>query len=195
MNYQERLFRMKYGWGCEPTTATLLVTSLVLSAAGTAASLSAQHQAAKAQASYQQELAKSTNEAARVQAEQVRDQQAQSAEAAGREIRKAEIAGQQAQSTATVSAGEAGVTGSSVDALLRDFRAQEGILKETYARQKQLSDFSAGQQVDAIRAGAAAGNLPMNAPIAQPNYLAGALSFGAQAASTYAIAKKDKPPT
>ncbi len=178
---------------CEPTT--LAIAAIALSAAGTGATLVGQRQAAKAQAGYQQELAKSTNEAARVQAEQVRDQQAQSAEAAGREVQKASIASRQAQSTATVSAGEGGVTGNSVDALLRDFRTQEGIYKEAVTRQQQLTNFGAGQQIDAIRAGAKAGNLQMNAPIAQPNYLAAALSFGAQAAGTYAIAKRDSTGT
>lgn len=193
MNFSERLFRLRAGYGCEPTTA-LMITSLVLSAASTTASLVGQKKQADAQADYQENLAEANVKAAQVQSAQVRDQQAQANEATTRESQQASLASRKASSTATVAAGEAGVSGNSVDALLRDYRGQEGIFKEAVLRQKQLTDVSAGQQIDAIRSGADAGNLSMNAPIGQPNYLAGALSFGAQAASTYALSKKDAPP-
>jgi hypothetical protein len=176
---------------CEPVT----ITALALAAASTTASLVGQRQQAKATASYQQDLAKANVSAAQVQAEQVRDQQAQANEATQREAQKAAQASRAAQATATTAAGEAGVAGNSVEALLRDFRAQEGAYKEALLRQRQLSDVSSGQQVEAIQANAAAGNLAMNAPVAQPNYLAGALSFGAQAASVYATEKRNTPQT
>lgn len=185
------LYRCRH---CEPTTI-LLITAVALSAASTAASLHGQQQQADAQAHYQQELAKSTNAAAAVQANQVRDQQAQAREATARDLSQAHVASEKAQSTATVSAGEAGVSGNSVASLLQEYRAQEGIQREAILRQQALNDVAAGQQVSAIRAGAASGNLSMNAPIGQPNYLAGALSVGAQAASSYVAANPRTPKT
>jgi hypothetical protein len=179
--------------GCEPTTI-LMVTSLALSAAGTVASLEGQRQAANSQADYQTQLAAANVENARVQSEQVRDQQSQTNEASQRESAQASLASRKAASTAQVAAGESGVTGNSVDALLGDFKMQEGLYKESLLRQKQLTDVGAGQQLNAIRSGADAQNLSMNAPIAQPNYLAAALQFGAQATGTFA-ARGAKPKT
>lgn len=173
----------------------LLAISVAMSAAATGASLIGQKQQADAQEKYQKQLAAANVQAAQVQSSQVRDQQAQSNEANARDMQQARLASLKAQSTGTVAAGEAGVAGSSVDALLRDYRAQEGVYKEAILRQRQLTDVSAGQQIDAIRAGADTGNLSMNAPVAQPNYLAGALSFGAQAAGTFAAASRGQPKT
>lgn len=191
MTYQEQLFRQRFGWGCEAVSATtLLITSLAATAASTGAALYGQKQQAEAQADYQEDLAKANNEAARIQSEQVRDQQAQQQESTAREIQQASIASREAQATAVVAAGEAGVTGQSFAALLQEYQAQRGRHAEAVLRQKQFNDAAAGQQIDAIRAGASAGNVGMNAPIGRPNYLAAALSAGAQAASTGAIYKQ-----
>lgn len=194
MNYEERLFRMRVGYECEPTTI-LMVASLALSAVATGVSMEQQRSAANSQADYQEQLAAANVENARIQSEQVRDQQAQTNEGTQRESFQASLASKQAASTATVAAGEAGVTGNSVDALLKDFKMQEGLYKESLLRQKQLTDVSAGQNINAIRSSADASNLSMNAPIAQPNYLAAALNFGAQATGTYASARRGSPKT
>jgi hypothetical protein len=175
--------------------ATAAIVSTVLAAASTAVTLTAQKKQADAQTDYQEDLGKANVTAARIQAEQLRDQQAQANEATQREAQAAALASKQAKSTAVVSAGEAGVSGNSVEALLQEYRATEGRWMEAHLRQQQLTDVSTEQQLEALRINTDAGNLSMNAPVAQPNYLAGALSFGAQAASTYMIANPRTPKT
>ncbi len=167
---------------CEPTT--LMGAALTLSAAGTGISLVGQKQQADAQEEYQKQLAASNVESAQIESENVRSQQAQANEQNSREAFNAALANRKARATAKVAAGEAGVTGNSVDALMQEFQMEEGRYKEALFRQKALTDVSANQNIEAIRRGADANNLSMNTPISQPNYLAAALNFGANAAAT-----------
>lgn len=101
---------------CEPTT--LALATFALSAAGTAATVSAQQSQAKAQNRAAVAAAENANQSTRLQIEQeqrrirqVRDQETQRQFNLRRQIRRQE-------STARVQSAEAGVAGVSVDALL-----------------------------------------------------------------------------
>jgi hypothetical protein len=70
----------------------------------------------------------------------LRLRQAQEKEAATRELAKVSMEARAASSRAVVAAGEAGVTGLSVDALLGEIRRQELGYFETTTRQGQMRD-------------------------------------------------------
>lgn len=165
-----------YFLACNP--AAYAIAAIVTAIAGSAVTITAQQNQAEAQSDYQTKLGRENNKAAARQAEMARDEQAQAKEAAARDAAAAALASKRAKSSALTAAGESGVSGNSVDALLRDYRAQEGFYKEALIRQNQLTDVGTGQKVDAIMQGATASNLSMNAPIAQPNYLSAALKVG-----------------
>lgn len=168
---------------CEPTT--LLATSLALSVAENAAQVAGEAQQAKAQTAYQQKLVAANNTETGNQLSRLRIEQSQSREAATRESEKARLASQAAKSRAAVAAGEAGVQGQSVDALLSEYDANLGRFKEADLRQRQLNDASYADKAAAISAGANYQNLQINAPVVGPNYGAAALRIGGSALSAY----------
>lgn len=184
MNYQERLFRSRYGFGCEPTT--LLAIGLAISAAGSVATVEGQRRAANAQTDYQQEQVKANNLVAAEQMGALRSQEAQTKEAQARETEKARQASRKASSTAYVASGEAGVTGNSVDAMLQEYSANLGQFKEATARQGALNSQATGAQISALKTGARFQNLQINAPVVGPNYAAEALRFGSSAMGSVA---------
>jgi len=168
---------------CEPTT--LLAASLALSAATTGLTVAEQHSQAKSQAAYQESLTKASNTQAENSIAALRIQQAQSRESTARETEKARLASQRAKASAEVAAGEAGVSGNSVDALLQEYSTNLDQFKEATIRQRSLEDASYADQVAAIRSGASYQALQINAPIAQPQYGAAALKLGADALGAY----------
>lgn len=112
---------------CDPTS--LAAATIIIGGASTAYTYYGQQEEAKAQNRFNATAAKEGQELARqsfdneVQAMQEQNQQAQ--EAAGQQIQQVQKEAARARSTARVSAGEAGVAGLSVDALLADFDMQE----------------------------------------------------------------------
>jgi hypothetical protein len=169
---------------CLPVAA-LLAANLAVSAAAGIASVQGQAAQASAQKNYQQQLVAANNAQAYEQSSSLRIQQAQDSESRARENEKARLATQKAVSTSTVAAGEAGLTGASVDALLGEYQASLGQYRETTLRQGQLYASGVGSQIDALRAGNGMSNLQINAPIARPNYTAAVLNFGSDALGAY----------
>lgn len=169
---------------CEPTTV-LLVASLALSAAGGVAQVQGQKANATAQEITQGNLTRANNATAALQLSQLRIQQAQGRESAAREGEKARLASQRSKATATVAAGEAGVQGASVEALMQEYSMNLGQFREASLRQQQLSNAAATDQAENILLGAKYSNLNINAPIAQPQYAAAAINFGADALGAY----------
>lgn len=169
---------------CEPTTI-LLATSLAISAATGVMTVQGQRQAAKAQSEYQTNLVEANNKVSYEQQAALREQQAQDSESRARENEKARQASQKAVSTTTVAAGEAGLSGASVDALLGEYNSSLGQFRESTMRQGQLYAAGVGSQIDALRAGNGMSNLQINAPVARPNYAAAILNFGSDALGAY----------
>lgn len=184
MNYQDRLFRQRCGYGCEPATI-LLVSSLAISALGTTAQIQGQKAQAKAQTAEQQQLVAANNEVVNQEQSTLREQEAQAKESVARENFKAQLTNDRAKSTATVAAGEAGVSGSSVTALLNEYDMHLGQFREATNRQGTLTSQGVTQQLQAIGKGAMFQNLQINAPVSQPQYGAAAISFAGDALSAY----------
>lgn len=161
---------------CDIGTALFLAST-----AATAASVVGQQQQANAQVQFQEELGISQNKQAAIQSTVVRDRQAQEREIKGRESFKAKLEADAAKATAVTAAGEAGVNGNSVDALLQEFGLQEARFQESLLRQEQFDDANAESEIEAIRSGASSFNTQLSRPVAQPNYIGAALRIGTDA--------------
>jgi hypothetical protein len=108
---------------CEPTT--IAVASLAVTAASGVANYMAQSAQADAQEDYNRQLQENAKQAYLNDIEALRLQQDQDEGSAQDEIVKNQIAAREARARAKTAAGEAGVSGLSVDALLADYDRQE----------------------------------------------------------------------
>jgi len=172
---------------CEIATA-LALTSLALGATSAGTSFAAQSAQAKAQKSQQEQLSELEKQRYLTEASQVRQKQALEAEASALEQSKIQKEGRRQQATARTAAGEAGVTGLSVDTLLNEYAAQEASLRSQANRQQQLNERYTEQSLEASRLGSQFNLARINEPISRPNALTLALGIGSaglDAARTY----------
>ncbi|MEJ5084947.1 hypothetical protein [Brucella pseudogrignonensis] len=123
----------------------MAIAQFAISAATTVMSFGAEQAAYKAQQQQYENNRIEANKAAtdNYAATQLRMQQEQ--KAASQELQKTQTEAAQARATAQVAAGEAGVSGLSVDALIGDFYNQEGQYERTLDNNMQM-------QADALRA-------------------------------------------
>lgn len=173
---------------CGP--AAIPLATLAISAVSTVASISQQQSQARATANAQNEFNRQQEQnalTARNQNLAALEAERQAALGDTREqINQNTMALRRAQATARVSAGEAGVSGLSVDALLRDLSGQAGYdnatATENYLRQdadinarRENAQIGAVNTVTSIR----------NPQIQAPDYLGGALRIGQAGLSAY----------
>jgi hypothetical protein len=87
--------------------------------------------------------------------------------------------------TATVSAGESGVAGLSVDALLDDYVRQEATYRMGVTRQQEMKDLQTGLAL--TDAGFRSQNrlIDINRPINRPSFLTGAVNVASSGLSGY----------
>lgn len=188
---------------CGPLAIPLV--TLAITAVGTAASISQQQSQARSTANAQNEFNRQQEKNALTARNQnLSALEAERAAALGdtrEQINQNQIALRKAQATARVSAGEAGVSGLSVDALLRDLGGQAGYdnatATENYLRQnadinarRENAQIGAVNSVTSIR----------NPQIQAPDYLGGALRIGQAGLSAYSdyqarVDKLNKPQT
>lgn len=165
---------------CEPTT-WFYVGALIVSAASATLQVQSSNKLAHKQEDYQAQVAESGAKSAATQMAQIREREAQQRETAAREGEKARLATQKSVSTATVAAGEAGVSGNSVDALLQEYGMQFGQYKEASLRQQQFDAAQADAQITALKEGATNNALSVQAPVNYANVGAAALGFAGDA--------------
>lgn len=172
---------------CEVGTV-LAVTTLVIGAASAATSYAAQSAQASAQKKQQANLSELEKQRFLAEAGQIRQKQALEAEVSAQQQSQVQKEAAKQRSTATVAAGEAGVTGLSVDTLLSDYAAQEAAFKQQSNRQTQINSLYTTQQLEASRLGTQFNLARINEPINRPSALTLALgigSAGVDAANTY----------
>lgn len=132
----------------------------------------------------------SAENAARIQADQVNQGEAQEAIKSAQQISEVRKDALQARARARVAAGEAGVAGISVDALQRDFGAQEGRFVDAT---RQNLEFAAAQNrnsIEAIRNKAAGRIIATRAkPVSKPSFFGAALRIGGQVAGSKSFQK------
>lgn len=166
---------------CEPATI-LAAGSLAIQAGSAIASNAAQDAASKA----------NKEAALRAMGEQLRSlslQEQQAQDATAQTIMQADRQARQAEALARVSAGEAGVSGASVEALIGDISADASEFKVTQERNLDMTIAQIQQEKRGVQAGAQS---RINA-VPKGNDLATALTIGAAGidfASNY-IRKRD----
>ncbi len=173
---------------CNPATAVLALgaLSIVTSAATGIIQYVGQRQQADAQTQYQAALMQArnqeiqdnmalANESFLQQSQQLHLRDQQEDESASQDIQKVQIEAAKARATARVAAGEAGVSGLSVDSLLADFYRQEDVFRESVRRNRQLGRLQTKEDIKGLRAqaqGRIASVRPyIPEPIVRPNFL------------------------
>lgn len=174
---------------CDGASA-IAVAGLVISAATTAYSYSEQSKATSAQNKFNQEAAdegsKLANESFKQQSASIGLRQQQEADASSQAKTENAKKAAQARATARVAAGEAGVAGLSVDALMNDYSRQEA--NQNSALTDNLSATNAQLQADlgGSRATALDRSLSLKRPgINGPSAGAALLGFAGQATDIY----------
>ena len=142
-------------------------------------------QQAKQQAAYQAQAAAAERQRFLQEQTSIRMRQAQEQEAVGRELEQVSRKSQEALARARVSAGEAGVAGASVQALMDDYVRQEGGYRAALLRQQELSGVGTGLQLEQAGFGTQQRQIGINRPIARPSFLTAALSTATGALGAY----------
>ena len=173
---------------CEPTTitaATMMKISLATTLASTAMSVMAQQQAAQSQADAQKAASKRENERYLREASAMRLKEAQEDLVMTRDIQESQKKANAARSTATVAAGEAGISGLSVDALMNDYTRQEADYRFSVSEQSRLTGIN--NQLQLSEAGFRSTNnlIKINKPIQQPNYLGSMVNLAGSTMTIY----------
>jgi chorismate mutase len=148
-----------------------------------------QNQMAKTQAKVQKNASIAERQRYLQEVSSMRVQQGQEQVAAAQRVNESARKAREARATARVSAGEAGVAGLSVDALINDLTKQEA--EFNFATQQQLQMNDVGRNMQLENAGLSFTNnmLRINKPIEQPDYLGAAISGAQTGMSTYSTLK------
>ena len=163
---------------CEPLSAMAIAKlSFGLSLASSGMSLMAQRNQAKAQKAAQKAATQRENARYRREASAMRLKEAQEDLVMTREIQDSAVKARAARSTAMVAAGESGVVGLSVDALIDDYTRQEADYRFSVTEQNRLTGIN--NQLQLTEAGYRSQNnlIKINKPIQKPNYLGEAVNL------------------
>lgn len=164
---------------CEPTTAML-----VLTAASSAATVYQQQQAADAQVAANQRQYQNTMRAMAANVNQTNAEHMQQREAAMQKLDENNMNARAARSTAQVSAGESGISGMSVDALLSDLGNRQQRYNSAVTTNYQNAEMAINNQRENIGIDAASQINSLKTPAA-PDYMGAALRIGTAAYDYY----------
>ena len=128
----------------------------------------AQLQQAEMQRRYQEQAAAAERQRAQQEQSSMRMQQAQQQEAVGRELEQVSRKSQAALARARVAAGEAGVAGASVDALMGDYMRQEAGYRAALLRQQELGAIGTGLGLEQAGLASQQRLIGIRQPIGQP---------------------------
>ena len=170
---------------CDPVT---IGVTMGLAQAGL--SIHGQQQQAKTQERVQKNatLAEQQRHLQEMSAMRLRERQEKVAAAQG--IQQSTKKAREARSTARVSAGESGVAGLSVDALINDLTRQEAEYSFSVQQQQQFNQVNRDLAFQDGAMQSRMNLLSINKPIAQPNYLGAALEGASTGLSAYGAMSK-----
>ena len=175
--------------GASSATAAAVGTSVYMGLASTALQIRGQQMQAKIQRRVQANASKVERQRYLNEVSSLRTQQAQEQVAAAQKLQANKTKAREARATARVSAGEAGVAGLSVDALMNDLTRKEAMYNNSVNTQGQMLDVRRELSLRDAGLGFTNNMLRINRPIEEVNY-AGALVSGAQTGlSTYGTLK------
>ena len=138
-----------------------------------------QQRQAKQQAAYQAQAAAAERKRFQQEQASMRMRQAQEQEAVGRELEQVSRKSQAALARARVSAGEAGVAGASVQALMDDYMRQEAGYRSALLRQQELGGIATGMGLEQAGFATQQRMIGLSQPIDRPSGL-GAILGGIQ---------------
>ena len=165
------------------------IPSAIMGIASGFSQIMGQSQMAKAQAKVQANASAAERQRYLQEVSSMRVQQGQEEVAAAQRIQESTRKAREARATARVSAGEAGVAGLSVDALINDLTREEANYRFATNQQLQMNDVNRTMQLDQAGLGFTNNMLRINRPIEQPDYLGSALSGAQTGLSTYSVTK------
>ena len=169
---------------CDPVSIGI---GMAVASAGS--QIHGQRQQAKTQAKVQANASAAERQRYLQEVSSMRIQQGQEQVAAAQRIQESTRKAREARSTARVSAGEAGVAGLSVDALINDLTREEANYNFATQQQLQMSDVNRTLQLGDAGLGFTNNMLRINKPIEQPDYLGAAISGAQTGLSTYDVTK------
>ena len=170
-------------------TAAAVGASALMSVASAGLQIQGQRQQAKTQAKVQKNASAVERQRCLNEVSSLRTQQGQEQVAAAQKLQANKTRAREARATARVSAGEAGVAGLSVDALMNDLTRKEAMYNNSVNTQAQMLDVRRELSLRDAGLGFTNNMLRINRPIEEVNY-AGALVSGAQTGlSTYGTLK------
>jgi hypothetical protein len=140
---------------------------------------------AKQQAAYQAQASAAERQRFLQEQTSIRMRQAQEQEAVGRELEQVSRKSQQALARARVSAGEAGVAGASVQALMDDYTRQEGAYRSALLRQQELGQVATGMGLEQAGFATTQRQIGINQPINRPSALTSFLQTATSAVGAY----------
>ena len=168
------------GASAAAATATgIAATSAAIGAASSGLQFAGQRQQAKAQAQYQKQAQAAERQRFQQEQTSMRMRQAQEQEAVGRELEQVSKKSQAALARARVSAGEAGVAGASVQALMDDYMRQEAGYRSALLRQQELGALGTGLGLEQAGFATQQRMIGLSQPIDRPSGL-GAVLGGIQ---------------
>jgi hypothetical protein len=144
-----------------------------------------QRKQAKQQQRYQGQAAEAERQRFIQEQSAMRMRQAQEEEAMNVELGDIALKSREALSRAGVSAGEAGVSGASVDALLNDYTRQEADYRVAVTRQQELQNINTGLALTDAGYRTQMNQIGINKPINKPSFLTAGLSAAQSAMSGY----------
>tara|TARA_R100000900_G_C3333073_1_gene163754 strand:- start:155 stop:781 length:627 start_codon:yes stop_codon:yes gene_type:complete len=164
---------------------SIALAGLALGVGSAGAQYVGQRQQAKQQARYQAQASAAERQRALQEQRSVRMRQAQEQEATNRELADVALKSREALATATVSAGESGVAGLSVDQLLRDYENQSIAYSMGVTRQQEMKDLQTGLALTDAGYRSRSNLININRPINKPSFLTAALDAGSRGLSGY----------
>jgi len=176
---------------CEPATIAIAISvaSLALGATSSAMQYQAQQQAAKAQLNQQKRMSDLAAQAQQAQESQIRFKQQQDQEVRAREMGKVSQEASALASRNIVAAGEAGIAGAAVDALLAEGTRQELGFYEGMTRQGSINDVGAERTITSTRMGTNMQLTDINRYVAKPHWASLAIGIGQSAVNSYGMYK------
>lgn len=158
---------------CAPVAIPLVTAAVGIGQA--ALGYSGARRQATQQAAFQAQAAAAERQRFIQEQTSIRMRQAQEQEAVGRELEQVSRKSREALARARVSAGEAGVAGASVQALMDDYTRQEAGYREALARQQELRGVSTELGLEQAGFQSQQRQLGINVPISTPSPLAAGL--------------------
>jgi hypothetical protein len=167
----------------------LVIAAVALGAAQAGMSIHGQRQQAKTQEKMQKNASAAEQQRHLQEMSAARLRERQEMTSAAQAIQESTKKAREARATGRVSAGEAGVSGLSVDALLNDMTRKEAEYSFSVQQQQQFQSINRDLAFQDGAMQSRMNLLSINKPIAQPNYL-GAILDGAQTGmSAYSFGK------